>query len=63
MKKIPNIIFLILGVIILSVEFYFMIDGILGWFLINIGVILIGISIFKGNNPFKVIFEFITNFL
>ena len=63
MKKIPNIIFLILGVIILSVEFYFMVDGILGWFLINIGVILIGISIFKGNNPFKVIFEFITNFL
>lgn len=63
MKKIPNIIFLILGVIILSVEFYFMINGILGLFLTTSGVILIGISIFKGNNPFKVIFEFITNFL
>ena len=63
MKKIPNIIFLIFGVIILSLEFYFMFDGILGWLLTYVGIISIGISIFKGANPFKVIFEFITNLL
>ncbi|QGU95423.1 hypothetical protein GOM49_10285 [Clostridium bovifaecis] len=62
MKKIPNTIFLIWGVIILSLEFHFMINGILGWLLTSIGIILIGVSIFKGNNPFKVIFEFISNF-
>ena len=62
MKKIPNIIFLILGVIILVLEFHFMIDGTLGWFLTSVGVIFLGISIFKGNNPFKVILQFFANF-
>lgn len=54
MKKIvPNIMFILLGAIILSLEFYFMINGILGWLLTSIGIILVGIDIFKGNNPLK----------
>ena len=62
MKKISNLSFLILGIIILGLEFYFMIDGTLGWLLTSTGVILIGVSIFKGNNPFKVVFEFISQY-
>jgi len=63
MKKIkPNLIFLILGAIILVFEFHFMINGTLGWFLTSTGIIFIGIGVFKGNNPFKVIFQFISNF-
>jgi len=62
MKKIPNIIFLILGIIILVAEFYFMINGTLGWLITSTGIIFIGIGIFKDNNPFKVIFQFIANF-
>ena len=63
MKKLPNIVFLILGVILIWLVFHFMINGILGWFLTTTGVILIGVSIFRGSNPFKVIFEFIANLL
>jgi len=63
MKKIiPNIIFLISGIIILVLEFHFMINGTLGWLLTSTGIIFIGIGIFKGNNPFKIIFQFISNF-
>ncbi len=60
MKGIPNIVLLILGVIILAIEFIFMINGTLGWLLTSGGIILIGASLFKGNNPFKVIVEFIS---
>ena len=61
MKKIPNTIFMILGIIIIALEFYFMIDGMLGFLLIFVGVMSIGISMFKGNNPLTVIAQFLIN--
>ena len=61
MRKIPNTIFMILGIIIIALEFYFMIDGMLGFLLIFAGVMSIGISMFKGNNPLTVIAQFLIN--
>ncbi|GFP76335.1 hypothetical protein [Clostridium fungisolvens] len=62
MRKMANIIFLILGAILLILEFHFMFDGTLGWLITSSGVILFGIGIFKGNNPLRVILQFIVNF-
>ena len=61
-KTVPNIIFIILGIISITLVFRFNIDGTLGLLLTSVGVIFIGIGTFKGNNPFKVIFQFISNF-
>ena len=62
MRKITNILFLILGAALLILEFHFMIDGTLGWFITSSGVILIGIGIFRSKNALKVILQFIVNF-
>lgn len=62
MKKIPNIIFIILGIISIILFNVLKIDGILAFLLIWVGVVFIGIGLFKGNNPFKVICQFFSNF-
>ncbi|MCB2343070.1 hypothetical protein [Clostridium estertheticum] len=62
MKKIPNIIFIILGIISFILFNVLKIDGILAFLLIWGGVVFIGIGLFKGNNPFKVIGQFFSNF-
>jgi hypothetical protein len=63
MRKIPNLIFIILGVISIILVYGFKIDGTVAFLLICAGVIFIGIGLFKGNNPFKVIAQFFSNFL
>ncbi|MPQ34184.1 hypothetical protein E4V42_22625 [Clostridium estertheticum] len=62
MKKIPNIIFIILGIISIVLFNVLKIDGILAFLLIWVGMVFIGIGLFKGNNPFKVIGQFFSNF-
>ena len=62
LKKIPNIIFIILGIISIEVFSVLKIDGILAILLIWVGVVFIGIGLFKGNKPFKVIAQFFSNF-
>ncbi|MBS4539664.1 hypothetical protein GOQ27_14415 [Clostridium sp. D2Q-11] len=56
-----NIILIGLGIITLIIEFnFYMFNGILGWFLTTLGVILIGLGIFyKSKNPLKLLFEII----
>ncbi|CRK81160.1 hypothetical protein BN000_01060 [Neobacillus massiliamazoniensis] len=60
---ITNIIFWVVGAIVLTVEFTFKFNDTLGWLLTTIGVILIGIGfIYKSKKPFKYLIEFFINF-
>lgn len=67
MKKLKinlNIIFISLGSIILLIELTYMINGLLGWLLTSIGVILVGIGIFyKSNNPIKLLIKLLMELL
>lgn len=58
-----NIIFMLLGVIILLLETSVLkLNGTLGWLLTTTGVLLIGLGIlYKSKNPLKVIAEFFMN--
>lgn len=49
-----------LGIIGIVLEFHFELDGMIGFLLIWLGTVFIGIGIFKGNNPLKVIAKFIS---
>ena len=62
MKKISNIVFIILGIIIFTVAIRLNVGDTVGFILITLGVIFIGIGLVKGNNPFKVIGQFFSNF-
>ncbi|MCM0650147.1 hypothetical protein NBE98_17400 [Clostridium swellfunianum] len=66
MKQIrANVMFMILGVIVLLLETNLLkLDGILGWALTTIGVLLIVTGLlYRSKNPIKVIVEFFANLL
>ena len=63
MKKIPNVIFVILGIVSFIGGISLNVGDTVGFLLITVGVIFIGIGLFRGNNPFKVIAQFFSNFL
>lgn len=62
-ELLTNMIFLILGVVIFTIEIVFKFNGTLGWLLATVGVLLIGVGlIYKSKKPLRFLFEFFINF-
>ncbi|ERI91603.1 hypothetical protein HMPREF1982_03112 [Clostridiales bacterium oral taxon 876 str. F0540] len=59
-----NIIFMLLGGAAILLEVIFKVDGTLGWLLVTIGVIFLGIGlVYKSKNPIKMLINFFINFI
>ena len=57
-----NILFMVLGAMVLVVELTFKFNGPLGFLLATVGVLLIGIgTIYKSKKPFKFLAELFIN--
>ncbi|PEJ59638.1 hypothetical protein CN692_05480 [Bacillus sp. AFS002410] len=60
---ITNIVFLILGVVIFTIELVFKFDDTLGLWLPIVGVLLFGIGLFyKSRKPIRFFIEFFINY-
>jgi len=50
---IPNMMFMVLGIIVFLFQCFLKFNGILGWLLITIGIILISVGLFYESNKSK----------
>ncbi|MBP0726956.1 hypothetical protein J5Y03_17500 [Bacillus sp. RG28] len=62
-ELITNMIFLMLGVVIFTIELVYKFNDTLGWLLATVGVLLFGIGLFyKSRKPIKFFIEFFIHF-
>jgi len=61
---IPNMMFMVLGIIVFLFQCFLKFNGILGWLLITIGIILISVGLFyESNKSKKNLFGFILDLI
>lgn len=62
-ELLTNIIFWVLGIVLLTIELVFKFNDLVGWLLATVGVLLIGVGfIYKSKKPLGILFEFFINF-